>query len=131
MPDSCRSKWAGVLRIGVYALAWMPPFATFLFFVPLYMPMLRRLDEKGAVSPVVQWLMAFVEFDQTFHHLPAFLGFAAAIAVTNFVLVEKLRAKMGQVAWTTAVILTGIVAAILLCVIVSVPLWSSMRHVGR
>jgi hypothetical protein len=129
MLDLRKSPWDRLLRLGVYAVAWMSPFAAFLFVVPLYMPMLRRLNEKEALSPTVQWLMASVEFDQAFHHLPALLGFVAAIGLTDIVLVEKLRTKMGPVAWTTAVILTGIVAAILLCVVVSQPIWS-MRHVG-
>jgi hypothetical protein len=124
MPDIRRSKWACVRRFGVYVVAWMLPFAAFLFVVPLYMPMLRRLNEKDALSLTVQRLMTSVEFDQTLHHLPALFGFVAAIGLTDIVLVEKLRARIGPVAWTTAVILTGIVAAILLCVVVCLPIWS-------
>jgi hypothetical protein len=127
VPDIRRLTWAGVLRLGAYALAWMPLFAIVFFVTPIFRPMFLRLEEKGELSPFRQLLMTAVGFDQAFHHVPALVGFVAAIAITNFVLVEKLRVKMGPITWAALVIVPSIVTGILLCNALMLPVYRHPR----
>ena len=121
--DPHRSRRAGILPLGAYAFAWMPPFAIVSFGVPLFLPMLRRLRERGDMFPVTQGVMAFAEFDQALHHLPAIIGYVVAVALTNLVFVEKARTTMGPNAWAALVIVPGLVVGILLYIVLTIPIF--------
>ena len=122
--DPHRSRRAGILPLGPNAFAWMPPFAIVSFGVPLFLPMLHRLRERGDMFPVTQGVMAFAEFDQALHHLPAIIGYVVAVPANQ----PRLRREGtdddgAKHLGGEFVIVPGLVVGILLYIVLTIPIF--------
>jgi hypothetical protein len=122
-PLSRSNPFASWTRRGLCALAWMPPFAMVLLVVPLFLPMFRRLEERGDLAPAIWCLFASVEFNMAFGYLPSVLGFVFVVAVTEFFV---RRSPIQQLAfWIALVFALAFVTAVLLCFALMLPVYRS------
>jgi hypothetical protein len=95
---------------------WLPVLVMVLVFAHRYEPIFKKLEEKGELPQVTQWLMAFDRVNVASFYLPALL-LVLAVLVVDQVVVRFLRRKAGgnlwSWLWVAAVALAAIPAVVL------------------
>ena len=85
--------WARVL---VYGLIWLPVLVMVLVFAHRFEPIFTKLEEKGELPWLTQWLMAFDRVNAASFYLPALL-LALAVLVVDQAVVRSSAERRGAI----------------------------------
>lgn len=115
------SKRAGpplptVVRAAVYGVAWVPFVGLVTFFVPRFDDLFAKLTERGELPALTACLLWFSRLNAALFCLPCLLLFALLVVADVGVAGWSRRWRPAQSlywVWFVAVILVGILAAVL------------------
>jgi hypothetical protein len=103
-------------RAGIYVLGWLPAFGV-LLLAERFVPILSKLQQKGDLPPLTDWLTTFLLVNISCYRLPAIIGVLAIIEVSEeavFLLRYRLRGGLWSYRCVTAVALLGFATMLLI-----------------
>lgn len=122
--------WA---RAAVYGVAWLPAFVLVMFYVPDFEPIFSKLEEKGDLPALTRGVVWFGHLSQASFGLPALLWFA--LLVLADIGVGRTLGRLGRLgalywSWFAAVIVLGLLVALLIVVATLLPAFRMGPAVG-
>jgi len=96
-------------------------FVLIIFFTPRFEPIFSRLAEKGELSQLTRWLVAFVGLNAECFYLPAVLTLIGLLCVDEAAVLLLRRRKRGSL-WSWLWVIVVGVAGLLGCLVVVVGL---------
>jgi tetratricopeptide (TPR) repeat protein len=90
-------------RFWAYALAWLPPPAVGIEYLPGLVALWARHDERGSAPGLIHEISAFVRFNRGCAYLPTALAYASAVAVAEVLVRRARRGSSGRWAWHVTV----------------------------
>jgi hypothetical protein len=112
-PSGHPSIWE---RAGIYGYSWLPAFGV-LLLAERFVPILSKLQQKGDLPPLTDWLTTFLLVNISCYHLPAIIGVLAVIEVSEvavFLLRHRHRGGLWSYCCVWAVALLGFATMVLI-----------------